>query len=64
MIKAEVSPSPTLRPKRDLFGMSKCGKNCTACPYVKEGKAVKVNNQEIWNIQRKIIVKLLIAFSC
>ena len=45
LIKAKVPPAPSLRPKRDLFGMSKCGKSCTTCPYVKEGKTVKVNNQ-------------------
>ena len=61
LIKAKVPPAPSLRPKRDLFGMSKCGKICTACPYVKEGKTVKVNNQEIWIIQRKINCKM---FNC
>ena len=31
--------------------MKKCGKGCTACPYIKEGKGVKINNKE-WRISK------------
>ena len=35
LIKAKVPPAPQLRPKINLFGMSKCGQtNCAACPFV------------------------------
>ena len=54
LIKAKVPPAPTLRPKRELLGMSKCGKNCTACPYIMEGKKVKINHQETWRIEKKV----------
>ena len=29
--------------------MRKCGTNCTACPYIREGKRIKINGQE-WKI--------------
>ena len=31
--------------------MKKCGKGCPACPYIKEGKSVKINNKE-WKINK------------
>ena len=31
--------------------MKKCGKGCPACPYIKEGKGVKINNKE-WKINK------------
>ena len=31
--------------------MKKCGKGCHACPYIKEGKSVKINNKE-WKINK------------
>ena len=27
--------------------MKKCGNGCPACPYIKEGKSVKINNKEL-----------------
>ena len=35
--------------KRNLKGMKKCNKYCTACPYVQEGSEVK-RFQQTWNI--------------
>ena len=29
--------------------MKKCGEGCPACPYIKDGKSVKINNKE-WKI--------------
>ena len=34
--------------------MSKCGKSCTACPFVKTGKTLRINEQQIWTIQKKV----------
>ncbi len=42
--------------------MVKCGKACTACPYIKEGKAIRINqksqntqtSQNIWTINAKL----------
>ena len=31
--------------------MKKCGKVCPACPYIKKGKSVKINNKE-WQINK------------
>ena len=34
--------------------MSRCNKaNCTSCPYIKEGKGIKIN-EEPWTINRKL----------
>ena len=43
LIKAKVPDSQKAYPKRSLRGMAKCGQNCTSCPYVQEGKVVKIN---------------------
>ena len=32
--------------KAVLKCLKKCGKGCPACPYIKEGKSVKINNKE------------------
>ena len=32
---------------RKLKGMSKCGKGCPACPFIREGKVVKINNKKL-----------------
>ena len=31
--------------------MRKCGKNCTACPYIKEAKSLRINQNE-WKINQ------------
>ena len=38
LVKLKVPPPQPLHPKRELKGMSNCGKPCTACPFVKTGK--------------------------
>ena len=32
--------------------MSNCGNNCTACPYIKKDKTVKINGEE-WKINKQ-----------
>ena len=32
--------------------MNRCGKNCTACPYISTVKEVKVNHNETWHINK------------
>ena len=39
--------------KNTQQGMRKCGEDCTICPYILEGKSVKINNTE-WNINQKV----------
>ena len=31
--------------------MKKCGNGCLACPYIKKGKNVQINNKE-WNFNK------------
>ena len=37
---------------RKLKGMSKCGNGCPACPFIREGKVVKINQKE-WQLNNK-----------
>ena len=34
--------------------MKQCGKMCPTCPYINEGKEVKINLNCIWKIERRI----------
>ena len=43
-IRAKVPKALNLRPKRVINGMKKCGKNCPICPFIKEGREVKIKN--------------------
>ena len=52
IIRAKVS-TKSERPVRRLKGMKKCTKNCTACPFVKEGSEVKRFKQK-WNITKDV----------
>ena len=53
LIRAKVPKPRSQYPSRNLKGMKKCGQNCTMCPYVKEGKTVKIGNKE-WKINSKV----------
>ena len=53
LIRAKVADPPNLRPKSNIRGMVKCGKGCTACPFIKEGRNIKNNNQT-WKINKKL----------
>ena len=44
---------PFGNPKRKLNGMRKCGEGCTACPYIREGKRIKINGVE-WKINQDL----------
>ena len=54
LIKAKVPPPPPKHAARELKGMSKCGKQCANCPYIKEGNEVKINNIDKWKINKKV----------
>ena len=43
IIRAKVARKPRLYPRRYQKGMKKCGKNCTACPYIREGNKFQIN---------------------
>ena len=51
-VKAKVPPAPERYPQRRLKGRTKCGKNCTACPYVSTIKEVKVNLKDTWHLNK------------
>ena len=51
LIRAKVPKNQDNR--RQLKGMKKCGKSCTACPFIQENKSIKINNKE-WKIQKKL----------
>jgi len=54
LIRAKVANPPKERPLRENCGMKKCGKECTACPYIQEGKFVKINGQTQWKINKRV----------
>ena len=53
LVRAKVPNKTSSYPKRFLKGMKRCRTSCTACPYIKKGKIVKINNKN-WNINRKL----------
>jgi hypothetical protein len=46
IIRAKVPVISKRNTRRNFNGMKKCGKNCTACPYIKEGNTIKNNSFE------------------
>ena len=52
LIRAKV-PEATRHEKRQIKGMFKCGSNCTACPYITEGKSITYNKTK-WNLNRTL----------
>ena len=53
VIKSKVAEPQKLHPTRNVKGMFKCGKACTACPFIMEGKHVKIDNKSNWNFNKK-----------
>ena len=53
IIRAKVVPKPKERNFRKKQGMKKCGKECTACPFIKEGKKVKIDGKETWDLRKE-----------
>ena len=54
LIKSKVPPPLSLHPIREVKGMTKCGRACTACPFVKIGKTLKIEKNCEWRIERKV----------
>ena len=52
-IRAKVPSDPKPHPSRRNRGMQKCRKNCTACPYIREVKSLKINQNE-WKINQSL----------
>ena len=49
LIRSKIPCITNRKSNRDKRGMKKCGKQCPSCPFIKEGKFVKVN-QSKWII--------------
>ena len=52
LIKARVPENN--RPKGLQNGMTKCGRPCTACPYITTKKKVRIRENLYWTINRKV----------
>ena len=57
LVKAKVPDIPKQYSQRQKKGMSKCGNQCTACPYIKTGNRVKIKENSYWNINREVNCK-------
>ena len=53
LIKSKVSAPIEKYPKRNVKGMKNCGKQCPTCPYILEGKEVKIDQKSTWRIEKK-----------
>ena len=51
IIRAKLPVDPKMYPERRQRGMKKCGKNCTACPYIREVKSLRMNGKD-WKLTR------------
>ena len=53
LLRAKVPPPVRPHEKRNVRGVFKCGKQCTACPYIKEGRTI-TNKQKTWRIEKNL----------
>ena len=54
LVRAALPKGNRRYPQRNQKGMSKCNtQNCTACPFIREGKNIKINGAP-WKINRKL----------
>ena len=57
LIRAAVAKGPGRYPQRNKKSMTKCNEpNCSACPYIKEGKEIKINGVS-WKINKQLNCK-------
>ena len=53
LIRAQVARAKRPYPQRKQQGMKNCGRSCTACPYIKQGKGIKINGID-WKINKQV----------
>ena len=53
LIRSKVPKNPKIHQERQIKGMTKCGKSCPACPYILEGKSVKIKENEKWTLNKR-----------
>ena len=51
-IKSKVPSPPPIHPKWVIKGMSNCGKSCTACSYVEVEKTIRIEENNVWKIEK------------
>ena len=51
LIKSKVPPPGNVYPRRDTKGITKCGKGCSACPFIKSGREMKIYHKK--NMENK-----------
>ena len=52
LIKSRLPNIPQQYPAGELKGVYKCGRNCTACPFIKQG--ITTNKTQTWNINKHL----------
>ena len=50
---SKVPSPPEIHSKRNVRAMENCGKSCPPCPYIKEGRSVKIVDNLTWKIEKK-----------
>ena len=53
LIRAKVPPPTYERQKRNQKGLTKFGKECPGCPYVKEGRNIQIDQITTWRVNRQ-----------
>ena len=53
LVRAKVPKEKPNKPNRILKGMTKCGRQCTSCPYILEGKEIRATTWK-WNITKRV----------
>ena len=53
LIRPKVPLDPKPYPARRMRGMKRCGKNCSACPYIREVKSLNINTNA-WKINQNL----------
>ena len=57
LIRAKIPQNGSLHPKRKLLGMKKCNtQDCTACPYIREGKSVRIGEKTGISTPKLIVI--------
>ena len=54
LVKTKVPNQPKRNSVREIKGSTKCTKSCTACPFMKTTKEVKLNKNENWFINKRL----------
>ena len=54
LIRAKLPNTRKPYPQRTNRGMNKCGRECPACPFIKEQRKIKVNEKSDWKIMKQV----------